>query len=189
MNRFQVGPGFLVAAAFIGPGTIVTASRAGGRVRDNLALGGLVLGGRYRHPAGHGGASGSRRPARARRGHTRQPREPADPGGSARPHSVDHPGRERRLPDRQPARGVARYQPADRATAGASGGDHRGAGRRPADDRNLQGDPERTGRPRGSDERGFLPDRHAHRAEPGRAFFPGSCSRGCRRERCSPCWR
>ena len=29
MNRFQVGPGFLVAAAFIGPGTIVTASRAG----------------------------------------------------------------------------------------------------------------------------------------------------------------
>ena len=29
MNRFRVGPGFLVAAAFIGPGTIVTASRAG----------------------------------------------------------------------------------------------------------------------------------------------------------------
>ena len=29
MSRFRVGPGFLVAAAFIGPGTIVTASRAG----------------------------------------------------------------------------------------------------------------------------------------------------------------
>ena len=29
MRRFRVGPGFLVAAAFIGPGTIVTASRAG----------------------------------------------------------------------------------------------------------------------------------------------------------------
>ncbi|MDE2906896.1 MAG: Nramp family divalent metal transporter, partial [Acidobacteriota bacterium] len=29
MRRFRAGPGFLVAAAFIGPGTIVTASRAG----------------------------------------------------------------------------------------------------------------------------------------------------------------
>ena len=29
MRRFRVGPGFLVAAAFIGPGTLVTASRAG----------------------------------------------------------------------------------------------------------------------------------------------------------------
>ena len=29
MSRFRVGPGFLVAAAFIGPGTLVTASRAG----------------------------------------------------------------------------------------------------------------------------------------------------------------
>ena len=29
MGRFRVGPGFLVAAAFIGPGTVVTASRAG----------------------------------------------------------------------------------------------------------------------------------------------------------------
>ena len=29
MSRFRIGPGFLVAAAFIGPGTIVTASRAG----------------------------------------------------------------------------------------------------------------------------------------------------------------
>ena len=29
MSRFRVGPGYLVAAAFIGPGTIVTASRAG----------------------------------------------------------------------------------------------------------------------------------------------------------------
>ena len=28
-KRFQAGPGFLVAAAFIGPGTVVTASRAG----------------------------------------------------------------------------------------------------------------------------------------------------------------
>ncbi len=29
MSRFRAGPGFLVAAAFIGPGTLVTASRAG----------------------------------------------------------------------------------------------------------------------------------------------------------------
>ncbi len=29
MSRFRAGPGFLVAAAFIGPGTVVTASRAG----------------------------------------------------------------------------------------------------------------------------------------------------------------
>ena len=29
MRRFKPGPGFLVAAAFIGPGTVVTASRAG----------------------------------------------------------------------------------------------------------------------------------------------------------------
>ena len=29
MKRFRAGPGFLVAAAFIGPGTLVTASRAG----------------------------------------------------------------------------------------------------------------------------------------------------------------
>ena len=29
MSRIRIGPGFLVAAAFIGPGTIVTASRAG----------------------------------------------------------------------------------------------------------------------------------------------------------------
>lgn len=29
MRRFRAGPGFLVAAAFIGPGTLVTASRAG----------------------------------------------------------------------------------------------------------------------------------------------------------------
>ncbi len=29
MKRFKAGPGFLVAAAFIGPGTVVTASRAG----------------------------------------------------------------------------------------------------------------------------------------------------------------
>ena len=29
MRGFRAGPGFLVAAAFIGPGTIVTASRAG----------------------------------------------------------------------------------------------------------------------------------------------------------------
>ena len=31
MRRFRAGPGFLVAAAFISPGAIVTASRAGAR--------------------------------------------------------------------------------------------------------------------------------------------------------------
>ena len=36
MNRFRVGPGFLVAAAFIGPGTIVTASTAGARYGTTL---------------------------------------------------------------------------------------------------------------------------------------------------------
>ena len=36
MSRFRAGPGFLVAAAFIGPGTIVTASTAGARYGSSL---------------------------------------------------------------------------------------------------------------------------------------------------------
>ncbi len=36
ISRFRAGPGFLVAAAFIGPGTIVTASTAGARYGSSL---------------------------------------------------------------------------------------------------------------------------------------------------------
>ena len=77
MSRFRVGPGFLVTAAFIGPGTIVTASRAGAGYGAALlwavlfsVIATVVL-------QNMGGAGGPRRAAGPRRGHPRQPAEPA----------------------------------------------------------------------------------------------------------------
>ena len=159
------------------------------RLRDDPALGGPLLGGHHRHPAGHGGAGGARRPPRVRRGDTRQPHEPEGPGRGARPHRDYDPDRERGLPDRQPARRGARRQPAHRAAAGVSGGDHRRAGGRRADDGNLQDDPKRAGRPRGAHERGVLSGRRVDRAErePAAVRVAGpACAAGSTAHRAGP---
>ena len=58
MKRFRFGPGLLVTAAFIGPRDACHRQPRRSGLRRGSAVGRSVLGGRDRHPAGHGGRVG-----------------------------------------------------------------------------------------------------------------------------------
>ena len=187
MSRWRVGPGFLVAAAFIGPGTIVTASRAGAGYGTTLlwaVLFSVIATVTLQNMAARVGLAGRRGFAEAIR------------------DSVAHPllrSGVLGLIALTILVGNAAFQTGN--LLGASLGislltglpqgllvGHRGrGGRRGADGRDLQDHPERAGRSRGADERGLLRRRGAERARPGPAPVGVAGAPRAVGGRCSPC--
>ena len=152
MRRIRFGPGVLVAAAFIGPGTIVTASRAGAGYGVTLlwaVLFSVTATAILQDMAARVGLAGRRGLAEAIRDSLDNPRIRVGALGLI---AVTIVAGNAGVPDRQPDRGVARTEPADRTAAGGACADRRRARRRAVADRHLPDDPDRAGRAGRSDE-------------------------------------